>query len=111
MFFKFAKIQGEYYKISNRTLHIKHSVFLFVELELNTKYFINTEDGNLSVFLRINEICNEDIYIGGNHGNAIPKEDFELLVENFPTRRKTKLYAQYRILKNTWRVFVYNGRF
>ena len=97
--FKFAKVQGDYYKISNHILSIDDNVFLSLDLQAIPKYFINYQASNPSIFSSIHEICNQDIYIGGSNENAIPKEDFELLVENFPKRHETKLYAQSRIFK------------
>ena len=95
--FKFSKIQGDYYKILNRNLNIDHDIFFFAEFQMIPKYFMNTQASNPSIFSNIQKICDEDIYIGGSHESSIPKEDFQLLIENFPTRPETQVYSQSKI--------------
>ena len=95
--FKFAKRQGEYYKISKDILGTKYNVFFYVNFKVRAKYFVNTQVRTPSIFLNIDRICNEDIYIGGDHESSIPQEDFRLIINNFPTRSETLLYAQSKI--------------
>jgi hypothetical protein len=87
--------EGKYFKISKEKLDIKHDLFLSKELKITEKTFLAQK--NISVFGKIDDIIDENIFIGGDNESAIPIFDFEILLKNFPTAFELKLYADSRI--------------
>ncbi|MDT0687677.1 Shedu immune nuclease family protein [Autumnicola psychrophila] len=93
--FVFAELAGEYYKILEGVITKKISVFFHKSISLVPDYFY--AENNLSIFAQIEQLVNEDIYIGGNHSVSIPKDEFDNLVNNFPNSYEKGLYAKSRI--------------
>lgn len=90
-----------YYKIEARKLGITQPIFIYNNIEISEETFITTH--STPIFKKISEIVTEDIYIGGNKENSIPIEDFNNLLNNFPTPYELKKYINARmsvILKN-----------
>ncbi len=99
--FILGKRQEEYFKIEGRKLNIKHDLYISKDIELTPSFFISVRD--ISIFKKINELVREDIYIGGNNINTLPKEEFLRLLKEFPNSYELDKYAQARIgsiLKN-----------
>ena len=94
--FKFAELGKDgYYKIPKSILDTKHDVFIHHNIEFELDFFAG--ERNISIFPKINKLCDEEIYIGGTHDNAIPKKEFELLIKRFPTAHELNLFAESRI--------------
>ncbi|PZD79162.1 Shedu immune nuclease family protein [Mesonia sp. K7] len=84
-----------YYRIKKRITETKNQIYLFNELEIILEYFI--AETKISIFKQIDNLINEDIYIGGDAENNIPIEDFDQLIQDFPTTYEKKVYAEARI--------------
>lgn len=93
--FVFAHQAGEYYKIDGRILSTNLSLFIHKEVKLSEKFF--TAIKNISIFKKIDEIVNEDIYIGGEYVKAIPESDFIQLLKKFPNRYEVEKYVRARL--------------
>ena len=93
--FTLGVLDGDYYKINKRMLQTNNSVYFFKEIEPFTDHFI--AEIKISIFKQIDRLVNEDIYIGGNIENAITIEDFNKLIQNFPTTYEKKIYAEARV--------------
>lgn len=93
--FILASLERDYYKIDKRKLQTKNTVYFYKEIELFIDYFI--AETKISIFRQINNLINEDIYIGGDAENNIPIEDFDQLIQDFPTTYEKKIYAEARI--------------
>jgi len=93
--FIFAKKSGNYFKIKKSILNIDIDIYFSEELELNINMFIAKK--NISIFKKINNIVNEDIYIGGSHEGNIPIEDFYQMVHNFPNDYELEKYVNARL--------------
>ena len=111
--FEFATKQEEYWRIKKDILDIKHDILIAQEVFVKKILYAGVNKSLLpsissiekmfiagtaiSVFSRIDELCDEQIIVGGNNPNAIPLADFNLLVANFPTSTEIKHYANSRI--------------
>ena len=96
-FFRLGTLEGEYYKISKDILDLKYDLRLHHEMEITRKTFVAERD--ISIFRKIDNLIDEPIIVGGKLGNAIPIEDFNLLIKNFPTSTELKHYTDSRITR------------
>ena len=87
--------EQNYYKIKARILGLTHDLHLSEDMEITSKTFIAHRD--ISIFRRINELVSEPIHVGGEAENAIPIEEFKLLLSRFPTTTEVTHYARSRI--------------
>lgn len=93
--FIIARLEGEYYVINKEILGVKNNLSFHKDVEPNINYFI--AETNISIFKQIDSLVNEDIYIGGSGENKIPIEEFQWLIQNFPTTYEKRKYAEARI--------------
>ncbi|WP_185249423.1 Shedu immune nuclease family protein [Chryseobacterium bernardetii] len=100
--FIFAKLEGEYYKIIKGILINKFNIYIHKDIILENKFFV--AEGSISIFKKISQIINEDIYVGGNNLNAISEIDFRVLIKGFPSQYEKNLYLESR-LTNTLKEF------
>lgn len=89
--------EGDYYKVSQDILGIKNDLLLHTGLTLKSNTFVANRD--ISVFRKIDELIEEPIVIGGDNENAIPQDDFEQLLQTFPTTTELTHYARSRIAR------------
>lgn len=93
--FVFGKSEGDYYRIDQRILDLKHDLLLWKQMPLNHKAFIAHRD--ISIFRRIDSLVDEPIVVGGPADGAIPLDIFNELLANFPTSTETDHYARARV--------------
>ena len=93
--FVFAKKSGEYFKVQKSILSDVRDIFFHKDIKLVLEYFV--AETRISLFSQIIDLTSEDIYVGGESANALPIEEFEGLVKEFPTTYEKNLYAQARI--------------
>jgi hypothetical protein len=96
-----GNLVNDYYRIKPGIITSHKYIYLHEDMQPEIHHFV--ADVDISVFRLIEDLVDEDIYIGGNQPDAIPLEAYEQLVENFPTTYEKKAYAQARvssILKN-----------
>lgn len=86
-----------YYKVGKDILGLKHDLFLSRTLKIRDKTFVASRD--ISIFRRIDDLIEEPIAIGGDKDGAIPLEEFEELLRNFPTSTELTHYARARITR------------
>ncbi len=100
-FFLFAKRKGEYYKIKKGILVDDFDIYFSKDIPLELSFFV--VDSKISVFSIFSDITKDDIYIGGDHENAIPESSFRQLITHFPNSYEKKKYVEARVstvLKN-----------
>lgn len=88
---------GAYYRINRRILDLKHDLLLSKQMPLRQKTFIANRD--ISIFRRIDVLVEEPIVVGGDADGAIPLEDFNELLANFPTTTELTHYANARVAR------------
>lgn len=80
-----------YYHLNNKVLGIEHNIFIHEDMKTNISSFIA-----LSIMKKIDNIIDEDLYIGGESGN-LPESVFEELIKKFPNKHELYLYSNMRI--------------
>lgn len=99
--FILGKLENNYYKIERNKLNIDVDLYIYKNIELTPGFFTAARD--ISIFKKINKLINNNIYIGGDHVDSIPKEEFEKLLASFPNSYELTKYTNARlgsILKN-----------
>ncbi len=93
--FIFARLVDEYYKVEKGILTDKFDVYFHKDFEFDNEFFV--AEGSISIFKKISELINLDIYIGGNNPNAIAEIDFRGIINDFPSQYEKKLYSEARV--------------
>lgn len=87
--------KNDYYIIDKKKLRTTNNVYIYYDLEINCNYFIAKH--NVSILKKINDITKSEIFIGGNHKDAIPIKVFKKLLKSFPTTTEINHYINSRI--------------
>lgn len=93
--FVIGNLIGEYYLLKNDIFDFEQNFYLHKDLEITHKTFLANRD--ISVLSRIDKLLEDDIYIGGDHDNAIPASEFQKLLKSFPTTTEMFKYANKRV--------------
>lgn len=96
LYFYVGTVQAEYTHIDNEILGIEHDFYFSNDIKLDKRHFVAYR--NISVLAKIDEVVDQDVYIGGNHSDGcIPIETFEFLIKKFPKTAELDYYAHARI--------------
>ena len=95
--FYFATLVNNYYQIKKGIITDNFDIFVNMEIEFTTELFV--AEGNLSIFKSIENLIDEDVYIGGYNQNAISEEHYYGLINQFPNSYEKKLYADAKITR------------
>ncbi len=87
--------RGKYFRFSKEVLPVGVDVLLHRHASLNWKWF--SAERKTSVLDVIAKLKPSRIVIGGNAPDAIPVEDYEKLIEQFPTSHELKRYVLARV--------------
>jgi len=95
--FRFATIDGEYFRIPGRILGTTLDVLINSDIWLDRKVFV--AERNVGIFRRIERaVGNErEIVVGGQREDRIPVEVFRELQERFPNSGELDRYANARV--------------
>lgn len=93
--FEFATLVNEYYKVKKGVLSDKIDVYINKEIEITTELFL--VESNISIIKKIENLINEDLYIGGTKNNAIEESIYLELINSFPNSYEKKLYSEAKI--------------
>jgi len=93
--FLFGVLEGQYYKIVKGVLIDSVDIYLQKDLDIQLEFFV--ADANISIFRTLEPLLTNDLYIGGNHPEAMAFETFNTLLLRFPTQYEKKKYMQARI--------------
>ena len=94
IYFRFATIEGDYYKVDGSMLGVDYDLYIFRQISVNRKHFVAQR--NISIFKRIFKVIEDDIYLGGDKSYftlAVLNE----LVKKFPNTYELNMYAMARI--------------
>lgn len=93
--FKVARKVGDYFEFDMDVLSIGYQLHIHKDINLTYRTFI--AEKNVSIFFRINDLEPSEIYIGGEHQNSLPKEEFESLIKSFPNTYELRKYVVGRL--------------
>ena len=89
-------VYGEYTLIDSDVIGTEHDFYFSNNIKLDKRYFVAYR--NISILKKIDQVVDQDMYIGGEHGEGcIPVETFELLIKKFPKTAELNYYANARI--------------
>jgi hypothetical protein len=87
--------EGEYYRIDRSVLGIKFDLFMHRSMRFERRTFV--AERNISIFRPLHKFGITNLWIGGDHPEAIPLEAFEHLLEKFPNSYELDRYASARV--------------
>lgn len=95
--FKLGEKSGSYFRINRDKFKsaLNNNLFIHESITLNRKTFI--AHSKISVINKIDNILNDDLYIGGDHPEALPAKVFKKLQDNFPNTTELAKYAEARV--------------
>ena len=89
-------VYDEYTLIDNNVLGTEHNFYFSNAIKLDKRHFVAYR--NISILAKIDQVVDQDVYIGGNHAEGyVPLETFELLIKKFPKTAELDNYAHARI--------------
>lgn len=90
-----GRIEGEYYRIDREVLDIEFDLFMHRSMTFKRSTFI--AERNISIFRPLHKFGIKELWIGGNHPDALPRETFEELLRKFPNSYELDRYAAARV--------------
>ena len=88
----------EYFRLSGRILEIEHDVLFHEDLDVDLNWFSPIRvRSHLSIFQKVARLIDEEIVIGGSRENAIPRECWEKIVDQFPWETEVAHYIESRV--------------
>lgn len=93
--FVFANLENDYFKVTKGVLTYKFDVYIYKEIEITTDLFVVESD--ISIFKKIENLIDEDVYIGGTNKSSIQEGIYLELINSFPNAYEKKLYADAKI--------------
>lgn len=93
--FVLGVMEGNYYKIDKNILSTNYSVFIHREIRLSPKFF--TAERKVSILKKIDNLVNEEIYIGGDAPNALPESEYLKIIKGLPNNYELHKYVDARI--------------
>lgn len=85
----------QYFKIEGRKLGITQDTYIQKDAEVSERFFVGVRD--TSIFQKISRIVTEDIFIGGTKPEAVPIEEFQQLLKDFPNAYEITKYVDARL--------------
>lgn len=95
--FSIGTVEGKYVHLDKNVFETQHEFYFDKEIEFKLELFLANR--NISIISKIDNIINQDIYVGGDNLNVgyLPIEEYRTLIESFPTTTELNRYANYRI--------------
>lgn len=96
--FCIGKIGKEYIEIDNEVIQTEHHFYISNDINIKTEFFVASR--NISILSKIDQIIDNDFYIGGKweeKTNGIPEETYRDLIKNFPKTSELNKYCHSRI--------------
>jgi hypothetical protein len=93
--FKIAELSGDYYSFDKDILSVAFNLYIHASVELVFRSFVSEK--NISIFSKVNELGVGDIWIGGDHPDAMPVSEFDRLIRLLPNSYELKRYVSARV--------------
>lgn len=90
-----GRMEGEYYRIDREVLDIEFDLFIHRSVSFKRSTFV--AERNISIFRPLDKFGINELWIGGDHPEALPKEVFEELLRKFPGTYELNRYAAARV--------------
>ena len=93
--FRIGVADGDYWRLHAKVLGLGQDMLVARSVRLTEGMFV--AERNISVFRRMERVARRQIVIGGGRPDAIPEEDFRVLLKQFPTSTECRLYSDARV--------------
>jgi hypothetical protein len=93
--FQMGHLEGQYYKIDRHFLKIQYDLYIHESLTIKRGTFV--AERNISIFRHFNSYGFNQLYVGGEHADAIPQEVFLEMLKQFPNSYELDRYAEARV--------------
>lgn len=96
LYFCIGTVQAEYTHLDNEIIGLEHNFYFSNDIKLHKRHFVAYR--NISLLAKIDQVVDQDVYIGGEHPDrCIPTDTFELLIKQFPKSTELDYYTHARI--------------
>ncbi|OAB31583.1 hypothetical protein PMSD_18505 [Paenibacillus macquariensis subsp. defensor] len=92
--FSFAKLEGDYFRIKKTAIGIENELFIHKSIKLKLNIFKTWN--NISIFRKIFDVIEGDLFIGPKESD-LPMEEFNNLLKVFPNSTELHKYSNARI--------------
>lgn len=95
--FLLGKKEDDYYRIDKRIFDSKFDIYIPLNVDYKISFFATGYMRRTSIFKRISNISLNDaekLYIGGDHKEAMPLDEYYDLLNEFPTTRELQLIGE-----------------
>lgn len=93
--FRIGEKKGEYYQLDNKVFLTENNFYIHESVSLNESFF--TSYGKVSVFNKLDNLINEDLYIGGTELQAITEKEYKKIYSVIPKKYEVDKYIDARI--------------
>lgn len=88
--FILGRLVADYYRIDKAKITRNHDVYLHTSMKLDIKLFVSHR--HISVFAKLAQFLQRDIFVGGEAENTIPEQIMWDLIKRFPNTHQKDLY-------------------
>lgn len=95
--FSIGIVEGKYVHLDKNVFETQHEFYFDKEIKFKLELFLANR--NISIISKIDNIIDQDIYVGGDNTKVgyLPIEEYRILIQTFPTTTELNRYANYRI--------------
>lgn len=86
---------GKWFKLDNEVLDLKYNCHISTEADIVVDYFLTGT--NINIIQKISNLISTELYIGPNEDSNLVLEEFENLINLFPTAYEIGLYRDARV--------------
>lgn len=95
--FIIGTVEGEYIHLDKEVFETQHEFYFAKDINFKLNLFLASR--NISIISKIDKIIDQDLYVGGDKKKEgyLPFEEYEILIQSFPTTTELNKYASSRI--------------
>lgn len=93
--FRLGFLENDFYRVDRKKLGMRHDLFVHADFPITQKIFSTAK--SIAIFPALDKVYGQSIILGGNEERSISREDFERLLDLFPTDYELKMYIRARI--------------
>lgn len=86
---------GEYFRIDPEVVHTANAFYFHESIPLEVRHFV--AERNISILRKIDDLVQQDVYVGGLHPEAMPAEAYMSMLDHFPTSYELMRYSAARV--------------
>jgi len=95
--FRLGVLEDQYYRIDSKILNTDNDVLFHCSVPIDLKTFKAYRD--IAIFPKISRLIDDEVVIGGDAPNAIPTNEFQSLIQQFPGSTEMTHYVRSKIAR------------